>query len=356
MKLSSSHHPSAALDTLPPSGPGPSGGAFLVLQSTPERERFIALALTGNAAELIHPQTVDEVERLVALAAPDVLVLDAAMQEWPVLCRLLKGGTRHAVPIVVVDWDDGGEPAAVAALEAGADEYVGAPSHTQELRARLNNQLRHKRQMDTLKRLRAERDSLRFDVSLDGLTSVLTRRGLERALHQLERELGELSLIFLDVDHFKRINDGFGHAVGDRVLAALGRLLRDHVRPSDVVGRYGGEEFVVVLREAGTDAARRVAERIRQSIAAASIVGLPVRVTLSAGIAAREPDESMSELIARADRGLYAAKRAGRNRVLVAPSRESVRASFLPAPPDTLVRPLALQSERALELGHSAAE
>jgi diguanylate cyclase (GGDEF)-like protein len=325
-----------------------------VLQSTPERERLIALALTGNAAELIHPQNVEEVERLVALAAPDVLVLDRAMQEWPVLCRVLKSGTRHAMPIVVVDWEDGGEPAAVAALEAGADEYVGTPSHTQELRARLNNQLRHKRRMDTLKRLRAERDGLRFDASLDGLTSVLTRRALERALHQLEQETRELSLIFLDVDHFKRINDGFGHAVGDRVLAALGRLLRDQVRPSDVVGRYGGEEFVVVLRDASADAARRVAERIRQSIAAASILGLPGRVTLSAGIAAREPHESMTELIARADLGLYAAKRAGRNRVLVAASRDGAHESLLPPPADTFVRPVPLDSER--ELGHSAAE
>jgi diguanylate cyclase (GGDEF)-like protein len=342
------------LDTLPPSGPGPSGGAFLVLQSTPERERFIALALTGNAAELIHPQSVEEVQRLVALAAPDVLVLDRAMQEWPALCRVLKSGTRPAVPIVVVDWEDGGEPAAVAALEAGADEYVGTPSHTQELRARLNNQLRHKRRMDTLARLRAERDSLRFDASLDGLTSVLTRRALERAFYQLETDAGELSLIFLDVDYFKRINDGFGHAIGDRVLAALGRLLREQIRPGDIVGRYGGEEFVVVLRDAGADAARRVAERIRQSLAGASIAGLPGRVTLSAGIAAREPHESMVELSARADLGLYAAKRAGRNRVLVAPSRRSVHESLHPAPPETLVRPVPLEAE--LELGHSAAE
>jgi diguanylate cyclase (GGDEF)-like protein len=340
---------------MPPSGPGPEGGAFLVVQSTPERERFIALALTGNAAELIHPRSVEEVERLVALASPDVLVLDRAMQDWPLLCRALKSGTRHAVPIVVVDWEDGGELAAVAALEAGADEYVGNPSHTQELRARLNNQLRHKRRMETLKRLRAERDSLRFDASLDALTLVLTRRALERALVQLEHDTSELSLIFLDVDHFKRINDGFGHAVGDRVLAALGRLLREHLRPSDVVGRYGGEEFVIVLRDAGVEAARRVAERIRQSFCVANIVGLPGRVTLSAGVALREPDETIGELIARADLGLYAAKRSGRNRVLIAASRDSVHASLLP-PADTLVRPVPRDSESELGIGHSAAE
>jgi diguanylate cyclase (GGDEF)-like protein len=345
--------PSIVVDTVPPSGAEARDGIFLVLQRTSERERLIAQALTGNAAELVHPESVQDVERLVEFAAPDVLVLDRALEEWPALCRALKNEALRPLPIVVVDWENGGELAAVAALEAGADEYVGAPSRTRELRARLYNQLRHKRRMDTLKRVRAERDSLRFDATLDALTSVLTRKALDRTLQKLERE-PELSLIFLDVDHFKAINDGFGHAVGDRVLAALGRLLRDQLRPSDIVGRYGGEEFVVVLREADAECARRVAERIRQSLALADIVGLLRRVTLSAGVAERGFGESVEQLIARADLALYAAKSAGRNRVLVAPDVESVHASPTSAPPDTLVRPLPRSSE--LELGHSAAE
>jgi diguanylate cyclase (GGDEF)-like protein len=341
-------------ETVPPSVEKAGKGAFLVLQSTPEREQHIALALAGNAAEELHPQSLEEVERLMTVAAPDVLVLDSAMNEWSALCRALKNGARHQVPIVVVDWEDGGEHAVVAALEAGADEYVRAPSHLHELRARLYNQLRHKRRLDTLKRVRAERDSLRFDATRDALTSVLTRRALERALRQLEREDAELGLVFLDVDHFKAINDGFGHTVGDRVLAALGRVLREQVRPSDIVGRYGGEEFVVVLRDAGVEGARRVAERIRQAISAADLSGLPGRVTLSAGIAVREPAESMDALIARADRGLYAAKRAGRNRVFIAPPPGVEEDAPSSAPPDTLV-PSVVQT-RELELGHSAAE
>jgi diguanylate cyclase (GGDEF)-like protein len=345
-------HPSIVADTVPPSGGEAPDGAFLVLQSTPERERIIAQALTGSAAELVHPASLEEVERLVEFASPDVLVLDRALHEWPTLCRLLKAGGRRPLPIVLVDWENGGELAAVAALEAGADEYVGAPARTRELRARLHNQLRHKRRMDTLKRVRAERDSLRFDATLDALTGVLTRKALDRVLGRLEHEARELSLIFIDVDHFKAINDGFGHGIGDRVLAALGRLLSEHVRPSDVIGRYGGEEFVVVLRDAGFEAARRVAERIRQALSAASIAGLPGRVTLSAGIAARAGGESISALIGRADLGLYAAKDAGRNRVFAAPEAESIHDSSVP--PDTLVRPVPRNAE--LELAHSAAE
>jgi diguanylate cyclase (GGDEF)-like protein len=350
----SSHPPSLILDTVPPPGADSGGGTFLVLQSTPHRERLIATALAGTAAEFLSPESAAEVERMVALAAPDVLVLDRAMHEWAALCRLLKTGPAHSIPIVLVDWEDGGELAAVEALEAGADEFVGSPSHTHELRARIHNQLRHKRQMDTLKRLRAERDSWRFDATLDALTSVLNRKALDRALRQLEEDEAELSLVFIDVDHFKEVNDNYGHGIGDRVLAALGRLLRDHVRPNDVVGRYGGEEFVVVLRDAGTDAARRVAERIRQSISGCTIAGLSRRVTVSAGVAPRARGESISELIARADLALYAAKRAGRNRVLLAPPAGALQESFLSSPADTLVRAAARGVE--LEVGHSAAE
>ncbi len=357
MNSFSSPSPAVLLDTLPPPDPAAAGGTFLVLQSDPRREHLIATALAGTAAEFLTPNSPEAVERMVARAAPDVLVLDRSMHEWAALCRLLKSGPAHTIPIVLVDWEGGGELAAVEALEAGADEYVGNPSHTLELCARINNQLRHKRRMDTLKRLRAERDSWRFDATLDALTSVLNRKALDRALQQLEHDDAEQSLVFLDVDHFKEINDGYGHAVGDRVLAALGRLLRDHVRPNDVVGRYGGEEFVVVLRGASPEAARRVAERIRQSIFACDITGLPRRVTVSAGVAPRAVGESISELIGRADLALYAAKRAGRNRVLLAPTASPLPDTFRSAPPDTLVRSLP-RPERApeLEVGHAGAE
>jgi diguanylate cyclase (GGDEF)-like protein len=344
------------LDTLPPPGAARRRGTLLIFQSTPQREQLLAAAFSGEAVELVVAVSLEDMERHVMLLTPDVLVLDRSSEDWIDVCRTLKAGLAYSLPVVVVDWDGGGEAAAVEALDAGADEYVGSPGRVQELRARIDNQLRHKRRMDTLQRLRAERDSLRFDATLDSLTSVLNRKALDRALAKLALEDTDFSLVFLDVDFFKTINDGFGHTVGDRVLAAVGRLLRDHVRPSDIVGRYGGEEFVVVLRDAGSDAARRVAERIRQSISGATIAGLPRRVTVSAGVATRAPHEPMGELIARADLALYAAKSAGRNRVLFAPPAaallEEPFASL--APPDTLVRAAPRAQEHSV--GHSAAE
>jgi len=330
-------------DTVPPPGAAVGRGIFLLLQQSPQREALLERALSSADVEIVTPGRDVDIELLVGQAAPDVLVLDRAMPNCEAVCRALKSGPSHAVPIVVVDWEDGGEEAAVDALAAGADEYVGAPSHTQELRARVHNQLRHKRRLDALTRLRAERNSLLCDATLDSLTGVLNRKALSRALEQLERVEGPQSLVFLDLDLFKAVNDGFGHAVGDRVLAALGRLLRDHVRPSDVVGRYGGEEFVILLRDASGDSARRVADRIRQSIAGSTIAGLPHRVTVSAGVASRAPEEPISQLVARADLALYAAKLAGRNRVVLAPPASEMPPDSFASnrDPDTWVRAAA---------------
>lgn len=314
-----STRPPVTLDTLPPPGSSHAGGRLLVLQTSLPRERVLLIALAAPELEVIVADPGTDVALLLVQSGADVLLLDRSIPDYDSICRGLKAGPSRAVPIVVVDWEDGGESAVVEALEAGADEFATAPVRLHELRARVQNQLRLKRRVDIFKRLRAERDSLRSDVQLDALTSVLNRKALDRALAELESDDGPLSVMFLDVDHFKSINDTFGHSAGDRALAALGRLLADHVRPNDIVGRYGGEEFLVVLRSADGEAARRVAERIRQSIASAQIPGVSRSVTVSAGVASRAPGESVAELVVRADIALYSAKRDGRDRVLSAP-------------------------------------
>ena len=129
--------------------------------------------------------------------------------------------------VVVVDWAGGGEEAAVEALEAGADEYVGNASRSHELRARVHNQLRLKRRLDTLQRLRAERNSLRFDASLDSLTGVLNRNALDRALVRLSQECVDFSVVFLDVYFFKMINDTFGHGMGGPRAHKLRRFAQE---------------------------------------------------------------------------------------------------------------------------------
>lgn len=130
----------------------------------------------------------------------------------------------------------------------------------------------------------------------------------------------ELSILVLDVDFFKKINDDYGHQVGDRALISVAKTLRKSVRESDIVGRYGGEEFVVVLPHAGPEPAWTVAEKIRLAISEAKVEGMDRALTISIGVACYPAvkAESLHELVRQADGALYQAKERGRNRVVVA--------------------------------------
>ena len=128
-----------------------------------------------------------------------------------------------------------------------------------------------------------------------------------------------MSVLMLDVDHFKRFNDEHGHQAGDQALRALGQSLTGHLRPNDVAARYGGEEFLVVLADTRFEAAWIIAERLREAMAGHSLLkadGTPLpSITISLGLAQLNPEQSAESLIARADAALYRAKKGGRNRV-----------------------------------------
>jgi len=158
----------------------------------------------------------------------------------------------------------------------------------------------------------------------DPLTGLANRRELDRRLRewlgQRARTGTPLAVALLDIDHFKRVNDRYGHAVGDKVLKQTADLIRGECRAIDVVARYGGEEFAVVLPGVDTAAAMAVCERIRAAYARASALGgVPgIALTLSAGVAGWTPGAGGDSLLDAADRAMYAAKRAGRNRVALA--------------------------------------
>jgi len=174
---------------------------------------------------------------------------------------------------------------------------------------------------------RARRD-LEVIAATDALTGALNRRGfmaeMTGALDLARRHDRPLAFLMGDLDHFKAVNDRFGHAMGDQVLARVGAVLRDIGRSSDRIGRLGGEEFGVLLAETGENAATAAAERIRGAIAALPPFDPgPERITISLGAAVFDPlIDDVSSLIARADRALYQAKAAGRDRwiLLQAPS------------------------------------
>ena len=175
---------------------------------------------------------------------------------------------------------------------------------------------------DRMRAFRRERDRAQHDAERDSLTGVLNRAGIERrldwALAAAHGEYQPLAVLFLDIDHFKRINDSHGHAIGDACLGALVRILAAELQYGDLVGRLGGEEFLLVLPGADRRRARDTAEHIRRSVElrCRQIAGVPLAMTVSIGVAESRRDDTVADLIARSDAAMYAAKRAGRNRVI----------------------------------------
>jgi diguanylate cyclase (GGDEF)-like protein len=157
-------------------------------------------------------------------------------------------------------------------------------------------------------------------ANTDSLTGIRNRRSILSDADRLERSqahAGSLSLLMIDIDHFKRINDRFGHQMGDQVLRQISDVLRKEIRARDIVGRYGGEEFLVLMPDTGSEGALLVAEKLRQAVAERIVQ--PDRITISIGAATTsEKDASLDRTLSRADAALYEAKAAGRNRVCVA--------------------------------------
>ena len=165
----------------------------------------------------------------------------------------------------------------------------------------------------------------------DPLTRAFNKRyfldRLESEFRFARRHTVPLSLVLMDLDHFKSVNDRFGHVVGDQVLAAFARRIHDVIRNEDVFARYGGEEFAVLCRQIELDRAIAFAERLRRTVEAMEVPGSGLRITMSVGVAALpqvEASESLA-LIAAADQALYAAKNSGRNRVMTAPVLRSTK-------------------------------
>ena len=161
-------------------------------------------------------------------------------------------------------------------------------------------------------------EALRYEAHHDTLTGLYNRRTiletLDREMGRAHRYGGSVALMMFDLDHFKVINDRFGHEAGDRVLREIARQTQQELRSADLLGRWGGEEFIAVLPETELEAAGSLAERIRQAVAEVAFDAVG-EVNVSLGVTAVEPRESRDELLKRLDNALYRAKTQGRNRV-----------------------------------------
>lgn len=246
---------------------------------------------------------------------PDLILLDLKMPDlsgYEVCQRLKAHPSLCSIPVIFLTAADSIADK-VRGLDMGAVDYVAKPFDPVELCARVRAALRVKRLQDLLN-LRAQ---------LDPLTELWNRQAMEdRLQREWSRSLRHeevFSFLMMDVDHFKAINDTFGHPAGDRVLCALARVLTAQCRDSDVPCRYGGEEFAVILPCTDAASARVFAERCREEVRSVSLPAHDhvIRVTASFGLADSRNVSSQEELVRRADEALYHAKQAGRNRVVV---------------------------------------
>lgn len=179
------------------------------------------------------------------------------------------------------------------------------------------------------KRLQAERRAAELgeQAITDPLTRTRNRRGITiavlEAMAHAERYSHPLSVAMIDIDHFKEVNDSYGHKAGDRVLEGVASILVEHLRMPDKVGRYGGEEFLLVLPETGLDQTHKIAERIRAAVSRSEfdIGEQKVKLTISIGATLFEKAEDLEQLLSRADQALYEAKQSGRNLVVARKAR-----------------------------------
>jgi diguanylate cyclase (GGDEF)-like protein len=254
-------------------------------------------------------------------APPDAVLLDIEMpglDGHQVLSELKSDAVLSAVPVVFLTGRTTTEDV-VEGLRMGAHDYLKKPFEVTELIARVSAAVRVKTLQDELLRRNAELDVI---SRTDPLTRLYNRRHLLERLDALAdravQEQSAVGAIMVDIDHFKRINDTAGHAGGDAVLREFASRLRSVLRADDVAGRWGGEEFLVLVPGADHEGVRALAERVRASVEEApfdtSEAG-PLRVTTSAGFSVDRGDDP-DGLVVRADAALYDAKEAGRNRVV----------------------------------------
>ncbi|HOQ45396.1 MAG TPA: diguanylate cyclase [Bryobacteraceae bacterium] len=285
--------------------------------------RMLARTLESWHYEVISACDGNEAWRLLQRDdAPQLAILDWMMpgMTGPAVCGALRRRQRDVYTYVLLLTARTEKQALIEGMESGADDYITKPFDAQELKVRLRAGLRI---LELQAQLVAAREALREQATRDPLTCLWNRYSildiLNREVNRANRDGTGLGVIMADLDHFKRVNDTYGHLAGDAVLRETARRMQAAVRSYDAVGRYGGEEFLIVLPGSGDSSAMQLAERLRETICAEPI-SIPegsLRTTMSLGVTAWQrgvyPTPEM--LLRAADMGLYRAKKHGRNQV-----------------------------------------
>jgi two-component system cell cycle response regulator len=307
-----------------------------LLEKTLERAGYEVIAVENGKLAF---------EELCKPGGPRLALLDWVMPELdgPGVCRAVRVRSEQTYVYMVLLTSKGTKEETVLGLESGADDYLTKPFNAEELRARLRVGERILLLED---RLVEARENMRFRATHDTLTSLLNRGAvmdlLTRELHRSHREQKSTAIILGDVDHFKRINDTLGHLVGDEVLIEIANRLLGEVRSYDFVGRYGGEEFLVVLNSCDPAFAPTRAEEIRLAISHRPIQTAkgPLDLTMSAGLllSSEWGVKSLEELLHQVDSALYQAKSAGRDCLRIASPTVRAEPPLAPLPQSVRLR------------------
>ena len=292
---------------------------ILVVDDIPANVEILSIHLTDEGYEVVTAMSGKQSLEILQTAQEehpqqeiDLILLDVMMpimSGLEVLAKLKDNPHTDNIPVILVT-ANADEQNVAEGLDMGAFDYIIKPYSLLVLMARVRTALREKERQDLLERW----------ATTDPLTELFNRRHFyELADHELDRSQrvgSPLSFVILDIDYFKKVNDQFGHLVGDTVLIILAKLLKQQLRSIDLCCRYGGEEFVICLPDTNQHDAKEVAERIRLAVCQESILsagGSDLFISVSLGVATGLKDEKVESTLKRADVALYQAKDAGRN-------------------------------------------
>jgi two-component system cell cycle response regulator len=317
--------------------PDPKSFTVAVVDDDAAIRRLVRLFLKREHYETFECTTGDEAKAMLAELPWDLAILDRRLPDadGAVLCHELKANPSFRTRYIIMLTGEDEQEDKVEGLELGADDYITKPFQYPELLARIRA---GKRIVDLQKELLETNKRLELLSITDGLTKLYNHRYLQdelaRAFDESQRYQRPLSFCLMDIDFFKKINDTYGHAIGDEVLKTVSGLFRESIRSTDLAARYGGEEFAAMMPETELGDAITFAEKIRTMIEETVIETQagPVRATISIGVSSvpHSRIHSAKELIVAADKALYRAKRNGRNQVQ-AEKRRDVNRTTRPA-------------------------
>lgn len=301
---------------------GGQGGRILIVDDNPRQSQRLMAELSAEHRPFLESQPEDAA--LTARGPVDLVIVNASAQAFDALrfvASLRSDEMTRNLPVLAVMAVEERDRL-IKALELGVSDILTRPIDPLELAARVRTQVRRKRYGDFL--LSSLDNSFEMAVT-DALTGLHNRRymlsQLDALIGRANRGGGPIATLMIDIDHFKKINDAFGHDVGDLVLKNFAVRLASNVRTVDIPCRYGGEEFVVIMPGTNLEAAHRIADRIRQHAAGSPFVlpgtGEVLTVTISVGVSCFiEPQDTAAGLLKRADEAVYEAKASGRNAVV----------------------------------------